>query len=87
MDTLNRCQGHAEWGRLRRKQPSSCISFHNGNAHSLLLADPVQFRSLRIDATQALLVILCKICIQILAGREKVKGRINTEQEHFNLSA
>ena len=60
VDALNRCQGHAEGRGFRREQPSPRVAFHHRDSHVLLLADPVELRPVRMNAAQALLILLRK---------------------------
>ena len=87
VETLNRCQRHAEGRRLRRKQPAAGITLHDGNANLLLLADPVQLCPLRRNTAQFLFVPLLKIILYVLAGGKHIKRRIDAEENHLDLTA
>ena len=39
------------------------------------------------NAAQAFLVGICKVVVQILAGGQQVKGRVDAEQQHLHLPA
>ena len=86
VDTLHRSQRHSERRRLRRKQPSARVSLHNGDSHALLLADPVQLRSLGINSAQLLRIAVREIGVHVLACRKQVERGVDAEQDHLDLS-
>ena len=87
MYTLYRRQRNAKRRTRRIKHPASGIRLHNGYAHIILLTKLIYFRPHWINAAKSVRILLRKIIVNIIRGRQKVKRRINAEQNHLNQPA
>ena len=87
VNALHRGQRHSERRGLGGEQATTRIPLHHRDSNSLLLTYLIEPRPVRVDSAQVLLIVGRKIGIDVLAGREQIKRRIDAEQEHLDLSA
>ena len=86
METLDRRKRNAERRGFCIKKSSPCIALHNSNTYIFLFADTVKLFSFRINTVQAVRIFFHKVIIKVFAWRQKVKSRIDAEQDHFDLA-
>ena len=86
MNTLRRGQAYAEGGALRIEQPASGKALHDGYADVVLLADAIQLRAVGVDSLQAGVVFFREHCIDVLAGGQHIKRRIDAEEDHLHIA-